>query len=303
MPFEPSLPSSWSAPGCCLEAETKCLSWCTEMGSPGDVAVRKHCPAAALEQDGASGDILHGHWHTKYSCKVPQLLARGHHSSDNSQDCVCQDRWLNSVEEAGAQLSLCTDLCSYKPAGRWLPAWGRAKWLLTEPGHRLNTTGTVGEGREARPCGPAIWEHRSILRAGLCQWGWTTGRDLIWNNGTLSVNGTLLLQEAEKPKGSTGERSRRDGSAQRSWWDTDNPQWVTRATRATQSRGHPALCSHCAKGPCLGNYSHCPSTHTHVFRRKKTTNCSKCDSLHFTLLSAFHCKAMPQTGFLPEMKF
>lgn len=122
----------WSAPGCCLEAETKSLSWCTEMGSSEDVAVRKHCPAAALEQEGASGHILHGH--TKYSCKVPELLTRGHHSSDSSQDCVCQDRWLNSVGKAGAQLSLCTDLCSYKPAGRRLPAWeqsGCSQSLIT----------------------------------------------------------------------------------------------------------------------------------------------------------------------------
>lgn len=31
----------------------------------------------------------------------------------------------------------------------------------------------------------------------------------ICSNGTLAVNATLLLEEAEKPKGSAGERSRR----------------------------------------------------------------------------------------------
>lgn len=84
-----------------------------------------------------------------------------------------------------------------------------AKWLLTEPDHGLHTTGTVGEGTEASPCGAGIWEHRNILCAALCQWGWTIRRVFICSNGTLAVNATLLLEEAEKPKGSAGERSRR----------------------------------------------------------------------------------------------
>lgn len=76
---------------------------------------------------------------------------------------VRTDGW-NSVEDAGAKSGV-------GKAHRFILIWTNwevsylhdAEWLLTEPDHGLNTTGMVGEGREASPCGPESWEHRNIL--------------------------------------------------------------------------------------------------------------------------------------------
>lgn len=183
------------------------------MGSPEHVAVRKHCPAAVLEQDGASGDILRGHRHPQVFLQSVRAACQG-----------TQQLWqFWGLSFSGQMAELCGRCWSTAKSGvgkahRFILVW--TKWEVGHPCEaeqsgclqsrsRVKHDRMVGEGREASACAQESGSvHRHTLCAELCQWGWTAGRVFICSNGTLSVNATRLLEGA-KPKGNAGARSRR----------------------------------------------------------------------------------------------